>query len=248
MKANNVVYFSAAGISIITGLLQYILSTTVTTLEKGSPSLQVFLIIVGTLQIFWAVGIIRRWGDTFTSLTTGVTVALIFLWILLRLPNPVITTYTTGSVQQFPGAQLPITPLSSIIEALQIIFLVLCAMMLGSKKKLEEEVPDSKTNITNDFNDLHRSSYMARRAVVLGIGAAVLIIGLVGIVYTMGKVVQEYQITKTSVPPYTSQPDIGITSSVYLEIGFIIVFVSGMMIASYGATLSGRITTKSLNR
>jgi len=248
MKAHNAVYFTAAGISIITGLLQYVLSTTVTSIEKGNPSLEIFLIIVGTLQIFWAYGIVRRWGNSFYALATGLTVALIFLWILLRLPSPIVTTYTSESVEQFPGTVLPVTPLSVTIEGLQIVFLGLCALMLGSKETIDSEVSVSKTNITNDLIDPNRSSSMAKRSVLLGIGAAIIIVGLIGIIYTMQKVVQEYEITKTSVPPYTSPPDIGTTSSVYAEIGFIIVFISGIMLASYGATFPGRVSAKVVNR
>ncbi len=247
MRAHNAVYFAAAGISIVTGLLEYFLSTTVTAFEKGNPGLQIFLIVVGTVQIFWAVGIVRRWGNSFYSIAAGLTVALFFLWILLRLPFPVVTTYTEASVQQFPGAALPITPLSSIIEALQIVFLALCAMMLSSKKGVEREETASKTNITNELTH-QRSSSMARRVVVLGIGIAVLIVGLIGVVYTMQKVVQEYEITKASVPPYTSQPDIGVTSSVYLEIAFVIILIAGLMIASYGASIPGKVFTKTINR
>jgi Ca2+/Na+ antiporter len=247
MKAHNAVYFAAAGISIVTGLLEYFLSNTVTALEKGNPGLQIFLIVVGTLQIFWAVGFVRKWGNSFYSIAAGLTVALFFLWILLRLPFPVVTTYTGASVQQFPGAALPITPLSSIIQALQIVFLALCAMILSSRDSVEREETASKTNITNELTH-QRSSSMARRMVVLGIGAAVLIVGLIGVIYTMQKVVQEYEVTKTSVPPYTSQPDIGVTSSVYVEIAFVIILIAGLIIASYGASLPGKVFAKTINR
>jgi len=78
MKANIGVYYAAATTTIITGLLQLVLSSTITAIEKGNPSLQIFFIGIGILQLFWAVGIIRKWGSPFYSLATGLNVAAEF--------------------------------------------------------------------------------------------------------------------------------------------------------------------------
>src|SRR5713101_2019812 len=139
MKANIGVYYAAATTTIITGLLQLVLSSTITVLEKGNPSLQIFFIGIGVLQLFWAVGIIRKWGSPFFSLATGLNVALIFLWVLLRLPQTLV------------GAALPIDSQSIAIEALQIIFFALCTIILATKEDRKQTTPDSapafKTNI-----------------------------------------------------------------------------------------------------
>jgi hypothetical protein len=89
---------------------------------------------------------------------------------------------------------------------------------------------------------------MARRAVVLGIGAAVFIIGVAGIVYAMPQIVKDYGVQSTSTPPYTAMPSVPTPSVLYIEIGFIIVFISGLVILSYGATLTGRVSRPELGK
>lgn len=89
---------------------------------------------------------------------------------------------------------------------------------------------------------------MARRAVVLGLGAAVFIIGVAGIVYAMPQIVKDYEVQSTSTPPYTAMPPVPTPSVLYVEIGFIIVFISGLVILSYGATLTGRVSRPELDK
>ncbi len=243
MKALRGLQYAAASITIVTGVLQLILSSTLRTLEKGDPTLQAFFIGIGVLQLFWAVGIIRKWGNQFYSLANGITIALIFLWVLLRLPKPII------------GATLPFDSLSIAIQALQIMFFALCTTILATKIEdkrsmaIPTTVPELKTNITNNIPIIPRSTSMAsRRVVVLGIGAAVIIIGLIGVTYTMSEVVQIYEIKKTSTPPYTSEPSLPVESPVYVEIAFIIILIAGLFIASYGATLGARSTRPEIGR
>jgi uncharacterized protein YhhL (DUF1145 family) len=231
MKANIGVYYAAATTTIITGLLQLVLSSTITALEKGNPSLQIFFIGIGVLQLFWAVGIIRKWGSPFYSLATGLNVALIFLWVLLRLPQTLV------------GAALPIDSLSIAIEALQIIFFALCIIIMATSATRE-----FKTNIMDSVPIAGKLTSMASRRVVLGIGAVILIIGIAGIAYTMQQVVQQYGIKKTSTPPYTSEPPVQTPSSVYIEIGFVIIFIAGLTIISYGATLPSRLPRQQIGR
>ena len=241
MKANIGVYYAAATTTIITGLLQLVLSSTITALEKGNPSLQIFFIGIGVLQLFWAVGIIRKWGSPFYSLATGLNVALIFLWVLLRLPQTLV------------GAALPIDSLSIAIEALQIIFFALCIIIMATKedRKLttsESATREFKTNIMDSVPIAGKLTSMASRRVVLGIGAVILIIGIAGITYTMEQVVQQYGIKKTSTPPYTSEPPVQTPSSVYIEIGFVIIFIAGLTIMSYGVTLPSRLSRQQIGR
>jgi hypothetical protein len=236
MKAHIGVYYAAAVTTIITGLIQLVLSSTLTTLEKGNPSLQIFFTGIGVLQLFWAVGIIRRWGSVFYSMATGLNIALIFLWPLLRLPQGII------------GVALPIDNLSVAIEALQIIFFALCTIILAANEDRKLTTNPSKTNITNSIIIAGKLTTMASRRVILGIGAAILIIGLAGIIYSMHQVVQQYQIKNTSTPPYTSEPPIQASSSVYVEIVFIIIFIAGLTIISYGATFTKRISRQEIGR
>jgi len=230
------VYYAAATTTIITGLIQLVLSITLTTLEKGNPSLQIFFTGIGILQLFWAIGIIRRWGSVFYSLAIGLNVALIFMWPLLRLPQNIF------------GVPLPVDALSVAIEVLQIIFFALCTIILGSSEDSKLTTPASKTNIMNSIIIGSKLTSMASRRVVLGIGTAILIIGLAGIISSMNQVVQQYQIKGTSTPPYTSEPPIQASSSVYVEIVFVIIFISGLTIMSYGATFTSRVSRQEIGR
>jgi hypothetical protein len=244
MKPLRGLQYAAAATTIVTGVLQLILSSTLRALEKGDPTVEIFFIGIGLLQLFWAAGMIKNWGKQFYSLTNGVTIALIFLWVLLRLPKPVV------------GAALPIDSLSIAIQALQVLFFALCTTILTTKEELEEKpiptpsstAPPLKTNITNAVQMTPRYSTMASRMVVLGIGAAVTIIGLLGITHYMSQVVQVYERQTTSTPPYTSMPPIQIPASVYAEIAFVIIFIAGLFIASYGATLPGRSARPEINQ
>ncbi|HYA83271.1 MAG TPA: hypothetical protein VEH06_07460 [Candidatus Bathyarchaeia archaeon] len=234
MKPLRGLQYAAAATTIITGVLQLILSSSLRSLEKGDPTLEIFFIGIGILQLFWAIGIIRNWGKQFYSLANGITIALIFLWVLLRLPKPII------------GAALPIDSLSIAIQALQLLFFALCTTILTAREEQKPITPPSstapalKTNITNGVHITPRYSTMPSRMVVLGIGAAVIIIGLAGITIYMSQVVKEYGVQPTSTPPYTALPPLPISASVYAEIAFVIIFIAGLFIASYGATLPGR--------
>lgn len=230
------VYYAAATTTIIIGLLQLVLASTLTAVEKGNPSLQIFFTGIGVLQLFWAVGIIRKWGSAFYSLATGLNIALIFLWLLLRLP------------QNFIGVALPIDSLSIAIEALQIIFFALSTMILSSNEDRELTTPASKTNIMNSIIIAGKVTSMASRRVVLGIGAAIMIIGLAGTIYSMQQVVQQYQIKSTSTPPYTSEPPVQTPSSVFVEIVFIIILIAGLTVMSYGATFPRRVSRPQIGR
>ena len=241
MKATVFLYYSAAATTIIAGLLQFLLSYTIAGIEKGNPGLPVFFIGIGLLQLIWGAGLIRKWGRTFYSLATGVNIALIFLWVILRLP------------QQIVGPPLRVDSVGIAIESFQILFLVLCMIILSSKGEPSKGEPKGaksmslvhpfKRNIVNETGmPASKYEFMKNRVAILGIGAAVLIVGLAGITYTMPEIVQKYGIKTTSTPPYTSEPQVVTPSVLYFEIGFIIVFIAGLVILSYGATLTGRVS------
>ena len=237
MKSHTLLYYSAAATTIIAGLLQFLLSYTIAAIEKGSLGLAGFFIGVGLLQLIWGYGLFRRWGRTFYSLATGVNVALIFLWVILRLP------------QQIIGPPLRVDAISVSIESLQILFLIFCMIILASKgepnsAKNQSLVPSFKRTIKNGtgiFAEKYR--FITNRRAILGIGAAILIVGLAGIIYTMPEIVQKYGIKTASAPPYTSEPPVLTPAFLYFEIGFIIVFIGGLTVLAYGATLKGRVSS-----
>ncbi|MGC2572914.1 MAG: hypothetical protein WA364_15500, partial [Candidatus Nitrosopolaris sp.] len=133
MKPLRGLRYAAAATTIVTGVLQLILSSTLRPLEKGDPTLEIFFIGIGVLQLFWAVGMIKNWGKQFYSLANGFTIALIFLWVLLRLPKP------------FIGTALPIDSLSIAIQALQVLFFALCTTILTAREEQKPITPPSST-------------------------------------------------------------------------------------------------------
>jgi hypothetical protein len=235
MKSHTLLYYSAAATTIISGLLQFLLSYTIVA-EKGNLGLAVFFIGVGLLQLIWGYGFFRKWGRTFYSLATGVNVALIFLWVILRLP------------QQIIGPPLRVDAISVSIESFQILFLIFCMIILASKgepnaAKNLSLVPSFKRTVKNGtgiFSEKYR--FITNRRAILGIGAAILIVGLAGIIYTMPEIVQKYGIKTSTTPPYTSEPPVLTPAVLYLEIGFIIIFIGGLTVLAYGATLKGRVS------
>lgn len=238
MKSHSLLYYSAAATTIVAGLLQFFLSYTIAAIEKGNLGLAVFFIGVGLLQLIWGYGLFRKWGRTFYSLATGVNVALIFLWVILRLP------------QQIIGPPLRVDAISVSIEFFQILFLIFCMLILASKdepnvaKRELSLVPSFKRTMKNGTGILaEKYRFITNRRAILGIGAAILIVGLAGIIYTMPEIVQKYGIKTASTPPYTSEPPVLTPAVLYFEIGFIIVFIGGLTVLAYGATLKGRVSS-----
>ena len=83
-----------------------------------------FFVVAGVAQVFWTLPILRSWGKVWTYVGIGGTIILIIIWIITRYPdNPII------------GRDLPVNSMGIAIEAFQIGFIVLSAVIIARDRR-----------------------------------------------------------------------------------------------------------------
>jgi len=113
--------YAAGACTLIAGILHLSLASNVivNNLQVG-----VFFIVAGIAQIFWTLPTLRRWGRIWTYVGIGGTIILIIMWIITRFPdNPII------------GRDLPVNSMGIAIEAFQIAFIVLSAVIIARDRR-----------------------------------------------------------------------------------------------------------------
>lgn len=78
----------------------------------------IFFIISGLAQLFWMIPIMKRWSDLWYNIGIMGTVVLIFLFIVA-----------------VPAKGLPISALEIVIEFLQVLFIIMCGIILNDRAK-----------------------------------------------------------------------------------------------------------------
>lgn len=73
----------------------------------------IFFLVSGLAQIFWVIPTAQRWGKPWFYVGIGGTVILIIMYFVA-----------------VPGSGYPISPLDIAIETFQIIFVILCAIII----------------------------------------------------------------------------------------------------------------------
>jgi hypothetical protein len=117
---SNPLFYAAAATTAIPGILHLIFASNVI----GSNILSgTFFIIVGVVQIFWALPMIRRWGKIWYYIGIAGTVILIILWTVTRAPNPITE-----------GRALPISEIGIAIEVFQIAYIVITAIIVAKER------------------------------------------------------------------------------------------------------------------
>jgi hypothetical protein len=76
-------------------------------------NVKVFFIISGLAPLFWVIPVIKRWSKPWYYIDIGGTVILIILWIIA-----------------VPGRGLPVSELEVAIELFQIVFIILCSIII----------------------------------------------------------------------------------------------------------------------
>src|ERR687884_1330686 len=80
-------YYIAAGASTaIAGILHLVWASNI--IGKAPPIFNIFFIISGVAQAFWALPMIKRWGRKWYYIGIAGTVVLVILFAATRLPNP----------------------------------------------------------------------------------------------------------------------------------------------------------------
>lgn len=81
-------YYSAAGTTVIAGILHLILAPN---MLNFNPSSAILFSVGGAAQLFWVVPMIRRWGRVWYGIGIVGTLVLIAIWMITRIDGNPIT-------------------------------------------------------------------------------------------------------------------------------------------------------------
>ena len=81
-------YYSAAGTTVIAGILHLILAPN---MLNFNPSSAILFSVGGAAQLFWVVPMIRMWGRVWYGIGIGGTLVLIAIWMITRIDGNPIT-------------------------------------------------------------------------------------------------------------------------------------------------------------
>ncbi|HEX2305460.1 MAG TPA: hypothetical protein VHH33_04170 [Nitrososphaeraceae archaeon] len=117
----NLLVYAAAGCTLIAGILHLSLASNV--IVNNLP-VGIFFVVAGIAQVFWTLPIVRSWGKVWTYVGIGGTIILIIMWIITRFPdNPII------------GRDLPVNSMGIAIEAFQVAYIVLSALIIITRDR-----------------------------------------------------------------------------------------------------------------
>lgn len=91
----------------------------------------IFFLVVGILQLFWILPVMKRWNKVWYYGGIGGTAALIIIWSITRMPNPL------------SARPLSVNGLGIIEETLQVAFIVLSILIL--RYKIQETHSEMKS-------------------------------------------------------------------------------------------------------
>ena len=121
MLSKMLLVYAAGASTLIAGILHLSLASNVivNNLQVG-----IFYVAAGIAQIFWTLPTVRTWGKIWNYVGIGGTMILIIMWIITRFPdNPII------------GRDLPVNSMGIAIEAFQIAFIVLSAVIIAIDRR-----------------------------------------------------------------------------------------------------------------
>lgn len=113
---SKVLIYGAAASTLIAGVLH--LALVPMFLGQMTPEVTVFFIASGLAQIFWILPTFKKWIMPWYYIGIGGTIVLVVLWIIY-----------------IPGSGHPIDLNSAAIEAFQIAFVILSAIIIQKSKE-----------------------------------------------------------------------------------------------------------------
>jgi hypothetical protein len=122
---NRVLFYSAAGATFIAGVLH--LALVPMFFELMSLNVMIFFVVSGLAQLFWVIPTIKRWILPWYYIGIVGTIALILLWIIA-----------------IPGSGYPIGETDIAIEVSQIVFIILCVIIISKNRA---EIKSSKVDM-----------------------------------------------------------------------------------------------------
>jgi hypothetical protein len=117
---NKILFYAAAASTFIAGVLH--LAIVPMFFSQMPLNLTVFFIVSGLAQMFWVIPVIKKWSNPWYYVGIGGTVVLIIMYIIA-----------------VPGSGHPIGELDVAIELVQIVFIILCSIIIaeGRTTKLD---------------------------------------------------------------------------------------------------------------
>ena len=110
MTAKTILYAAAAS-TLIAGVLH--LAIVPMFFTQMSTDITLFFIVSGLAQIFWVIPVIKRWSKSWYYVGIGGTVILIIMYLIA-----------------VPGSGYPVSQLDVAIELFQIVFIILCSIII----------------------------------------------------------------------------------------------------------------------
>ena len=118
---NKAKFYAAAACTFIAGVLHLALVPMFFT--QLTLDVTVFFIVSGLAQIFWVIPVIKKWSNFWYYVGIGGTVVLIIMYLVA-----------------VPGSGYPVSPLDVAIELFQILFIILCSIIIIKDKKTTERL------------------------------------------------------------------------------------------------------------
>ena len=111
LLTSKVLLYAAAASTLIAGVLH--LAIVPIFFSQMSIDTTVFFIISGLAQIFWVIPVVKRWSKPWYYVGIGGTVILVIMYLIA-----------------VPGSGYPVSQLDIAIELFQIIFIILCSIIV----------------------------------------------------------------------------------------------------------------------
>lgn len=116
-------FYAAAVCIAIAGIL-HLTALAIDPHHSETPSITTFFILAGIAQIFWVLPTAKHWGKPWYYAGIAGNAALIVLWVLTRMPNPI-----TGEAE-------PINAIGLAVEVLQGTYIGLMAIIIVRQKQM----------------------------------------------------------------------------------------------------------------
>ena len=113
---NKAIFYAAAACTFIAGILH--LAIVPMFFTQLSIDVMIFFIVSGLAQVFWVIPVIKKWGNFWHYFGIGGTVILIIMYLLA-----------------VPGSGYPVSPLDIAIELFQIVFIILCTIIIMKARR-----------------------------------------------------------------------------------------------------------------
>ena len=108
---NKILFYAAAASTFIAGVLHLAI---VPMFPQMPLDITIFFIVSGLAQLFWVIPVIKEWGKIWYYVGIGGTVVLIIMYIVA-----------------VPGGGHPVAAFDVTIEFFQIVFVILCSIIIA---------------------------------------------------------------------------------------------------------------------